>query len=479
MSEEPSSPKGRLLVVDDEPGITRVLSTFFSREGWHVQSYQNPVIALDAMAQGDVDVVVSDLAMPEMTGTQLLQAMRERGYTSPLLVMTAFGTIDSAVQALKLGAFDYLTKPFELEKVRLAVQRAYLHRQLQRENEHLRQELQERYQFGNLIGSSRRMQEVYALIEKAARTQATVLLLGESGTGKELVARALHYNSPRANRRFVGVSCAALPSELLESELFGHEKGAFTGANWQRIGRFELADGGTLFLDEIGDVSLSVQAKLLRVLQEREIDRVGGSKPLKVDVRLISATNRDLPEAIAKGEFREDLYYRLRVIEINLPPLRERKEDLPLLAKHFVEKFNKRDGRKIEGLAPETMEVLDSYRWPGNVRELENAIEYAVVMAEESSRMLTPELLPDNVRLAGRSGAAAAALHAPAAAATRLPEALEQEERRLLLAALNESNWNLSAAAEALGITAASMRYHVRKHHLSGDHRNVHVGASS
>ncbi|HTE20884.1 MAG TPA: sigma-54 dependent transcriptional regulator, partial [Armatimonadota bacterium] len=282
MSQEPSAtPKsGRLLVVDDEPNIARVISTFFTREGWQVQTFHNPVQALEAMGESDVDVVVSDLNMPEMTGTQLLTSMRERGHTAPLLVVTAYGTIDSAVDALKLGSFDYLCKPFELDKVRLAVQRAYLHRQLQKENEHLRQELKAVYQFGNLIGSSQKMREVYALIEKAARSHATVLLLGESGTGKELVARALHYNSLRANKRFVGVSCAALPSELLESELFGHEKGAFTGANWQRIGRFELADGGTLFLDEIGDISLNVQTKLLRVLQEREVDRVGGSKPV-------------------------------------------------------------------------------------------------------------------------------------------------------------------------------------------------------
>jgi DNA-binding NtrC family response regulator len=470
-SEETKPKSGRLLVVDDEPNVARVLSTFFTREGWDVQSYQSPVEALSAMAETDVDVVVSDLSMPEMTGTDLLQAMRERGYSAPLLVITAYGSVDSAVAALKLGAFDYLCKPFELEQVRIAVQRAYLHRQLQRENEHLRQELQERFQFGSLIGSSRRMQEVYALVEKAARTRANVLVLGESGTGKELVARALHYNSPRSKARFVAVSAAALPGELLESELFGHEKGAFTGANWQRIGRFELADGGTLFLDEIGDISLSVQAKLLRAIQEREIDRVGGSKPIKVDVRLISATSRDLPEQIEKGDFREDLYYRLRVVEIRLPPLRERREDIPLLVKHFTEKFGKRDSRPLEGASPEALELLESYSWPGNVRELENTIEHAVAMVEEGTRLITPDVLPDHVH--GRASARPAIANGPKG----LQETLEEMERSLLLAALDQNGWDLDRTAETLGITPRTIRYSVKKHNLSGDRRNGALSA--
>jgi DNA-binding NtrC family response regulator len=471
MSQENEPASGRLLVVDDEPNVARVLSTFFTREGWQVSSFQNPVEALNAAGETDVDVIISDLAMPEMTGTELLLALRERGCTAPLLVITAHGTVDSAVGAMKLGAFDYLSKPFELDKVKLCVQRAYLHRQLQRENEHLRQELKAQYEFGNLIGSSPKMLEVYSLIEKAAKSQATMLILGESGTGKELVARALHYNSARSNKRFVAVSCAALPSELLESELFGHEKGSFTGANWQRLGRFELADGGTLFLDEIGDIGLNVQTKLLRVLQEREVDRVGGSKPVKVDVRLISATNRDLQDAIEKGDFREDLYYRLRVVEIHLPPLRERKEDLPLLAKHFLDKFNKRDGRTMEGFAPEAMELMEDYDWPGNVRELENAVEHALVLAEESHRQITPALLPVSLRGQRKHGANGTAGKAAGMDRKGLPEALEDAERGLLLAALDETGWDLSAAAESLGISFQAIRAKVRKHNLSGDRR--------
>lgn len=469
MSQETEARRGRVLIVDDEPEVARVLSIFLSQVGWEVRVEASAALGLDALSEGDLDVVITDLSMPEMSGVELLKAMRDRGHQQPVLVVTGFGTVDSAVEAMKLGAFDYLAKPFDLARVRLAVQRAYLHVQLQQENEHLRQELQQRYQFGNLIGSSRKMQEVYALVERAARSRANVLVLGESGTGKELVARALHYNSPRAPKRFVAVSCAALPADLLESELFGHEKGAFTGANWQRIGRFELADGGTLFLDEIGDISQSVQAKLLRAIQEREIDRVGGSKPVKVDVRLVSATNRDLPEAIEKGDFRSDLYYRLRVVEIRLPSLRERKEDIPLLAKHFVAKFCKRDGRTLDGCSDDALEVLDAYDWPGNVRELENAVEHAVAMADDESRRITPEMLPDHVR--GDRRGAGAAVHT--GAGRTLADVMEETERRMLVQALDDNNWDLNAAAEALGITPVAMRQSVKRYHLSGDRRAV------
>src|SRR5438876_2319318 len=388
----------RLFIVDDEPGICRVLSTFFTKVGWEVVTFNSPTEALKAVPGSDLDVLITDLQMPEMTGVQLLQALREGGHQMPVLVITAHGTIASAVEAMRLGAFDYLTKPFDMEAVKLAVKRALNHGQLQRENAYLREELQARYQFHNLIGMSAKMQEVYRLIEKAARSKASVLILGESGTGKELVARALHFNSPRAKARFVAVSCAALPSELLESELFGHEKGAFTGALWQKQGRFELADKGTLLLDEIGDIAHATQLKLLRVLQEREFERVGGTKPMSVDVRVIAATNRDLPEAIAKGDFREDLYYRLKVIEITLPSLRERPEDIPVLVKHFIAKYASENGKKVEDASAESMALLQAYPWPGNIRELENAMEHALVMAEDDATLLTTELLPQNIR---------------------------------------------------------------------------------
>ena len=462
---------GRLLLVDDEPAVARVLGTYFTRLGWEVHDYQNPVEALTSPHAGNADVIITDLSMPGMTGTELLRALRERGFKAPVLVITAFGTIDSAVDAMKLGAFDYLTKPFDFEKVRASVQRAYVERQLEDEREELASEAQGRYKFGNLIGASPRMQEVYSLIQRASRSQATVLILGESGTGKELVARALHSGSARANKRFVGVSCAALPNELLESELFGHEKGAFTGANWQRIGRFELADGGTLFLDEIGDISLTVQAKLLRALQEREIDRVGGAKPVRVDVRLVTATNRDLPSAVIKGDFREDLYYRLRVVEIRLPALRERKEDIPLLAQHLLQKYAKRDGRKVEGLSDGALALMDAYDWPGNVRELENVIERALVMVEDDTREITPEMLPREVRGQSMRGSASAA----SAETPRLQDALDDLERSMLVEALEANGWNLDRAASRLGISLRSICYRVRKHDLNRDGRPLEL----
>jgi len=475
MSDQATRP-GTLFVVDDEPNIRRVLSTLFTREGWRVHAFENGEAALNALADSDVDVIVTDLSMPTISGTDLLRRLRERGVTAPVLVMTAFGTIASAVEAMKLGAFDYLCKPFDVEQVKLTVQRALAQYRLQEENAYLRQELQTVYRFGNIIGASRRMQEVYAQIEKAARSRANVLVLGESGTGKELVARALHYGSPRANKRFVAVSCAALPNDLLESELFGHEKGAFTGANWQRAGRFELADGGTLFLDEIGDISLNVQTKLLRVIQEQEFERVGGTRPVKVDVRVIAATHRDLPTRIAQGEFREDLYYRLRVIEIRLPPLRERTEDIPLLAKHFLDRFAEREGRKIDRISPEAMAVLTRYPWPGNVRELENAIEAALVMADDSDHVLTPRMLPEHVRRGCRAPSPAATANANGGR-RHLPEVVAEVERTMLLDALEETEWNLASAAEVLGITSRSIRDKVRRYGLTRENGHTrHAG---
>jgi len=446
-----------MLIVDDEPSVARVLGTFFTREGWQVQECNDPLEALKVPDLREKDVIITDLCMPQLTGTELISKLREQGCDAPILVVTAYGTIDSAVEAIRVGAFDYMTKPFDFEKVNAAVRRAYLERQIRRERESLTGEVDPRYRFANLIGSSPRMQEVYALVERAARSHATVLILGESGTGKELIARALHSGCARSNKRFVAVSCAALPSELLESELFGHEKGAFTGANWQRIGRFELADGGTLFLDEIGDISLAVQAKLLRAIQEREIDRVGGSKPVKVDVRLITATNRNLPEAVAKRDFREDLYYRLRVLEIRMPALRERKEDIPLLAAHFLQKFAKRDGRKLEGFTDEALELLDRYEWPGNVRELENVVERALVLVDDDTRQVSADMLPREVQSQRRPQAEVAGKR------VSLPAALDALERSLVLAALNECEWNLERTAKHLGISVRSASYSVQK----------------
>lgn len=456
---------GRLFIVDDDPEVARVLERFFHRDGWTTTTFLRPSAALAAVEEMPVDVVLTDLTMPEMDGLELTRALRSRGVEAPVLLITAYGTIDHAVNALKQGAFDYLTKPFDLEQVRSAVRRAYLHRQLQSGAGSGPGAVATSANPGGLIGDSPGMQEVYSLIERTARSQATVLILGESGSGKELVARAIHARSSRARAKFVAVSCAALPTELLESELFGHEKGAFTGANYQRLGRFELAHGGTLFLDEIGDISQTVQAKLLRVLQEREIDRVGGTRPIPVDVRLVSATNRDLPTAIAQGDFRADLFYRLNVIEIRLPPLRERRGDIRLLARHVLARLNVRDRRSIHDLSDAAWEALEAYDWPGNVRELEHALEAAFVLAPDGTTQLTAEHLPAPLRRPLRS----APSPADGARPTSLADRLAAVERELLLEALHAHRWNLAATAAGLQVSPSTAAYLVRKHRLVHD----------
>lgn len=484
-------PVGRLVVVDDEPNICRVLNALFERAGYKVTTFNDATEALNAIIEDpEIDAIITDLMMPEFSGLDLLRALRERGLDHPVLMITAHGNVDTAVEAMKNGAFDYVSKPFDADEVRLKIERAIRQFSLQRENDYLRSELKARYKFDNIIGSSEPMQDVFHLITKASRSKANVLILGESGTGKELVARALHYSSGRANKKFVAVSCAALPSELLESELFGHEKGAFTGALWQKAGRFELADGGTLFLDEIGDISPNVQIKLLRVLQEKEFERVGGIKPIKVDVRLIAASNRDLEDAVTKGEFREDLYYRLRVIQINIPPLKDRVDDIPFLVEYFLKKYGQLDGRRIRTIEPAAMEMLQRYDWPGNVRELENAMEHAVVMADEGATIITTDLLPLNIQLGkgvrrrhdapvpspnvkAESAPTPAAPPPPAEKASSpsrdFSGAVADTEKRMLLDALEKTNWNLTKAAELLGISFRSMRYNVKKYNLTRD----------
>lgn len=383
-----------ILIADDEPGIRRVLEAMFSKEGFNVLTAQNGKNALDLVAANRIDLLITDLIMPDMTGVELLRSVKDSQPHCAAIMITAFGTIKTAVDALKLGAYNYLTKPFELDEVRAQVKQALAHQALQEENVQLKQQLKTNYRFDNIVGSSGKMQELFKVIERAADSRATVLIRGESGSGKELVARALHYNSSRASKPFIAVSCAALPETLLESELFGHEKNAFTGAVAQKPGRFELANQGTLFLDEIAEIPPSLQVKLLRVLQEREFERIGGTKSIKVDVRLVAATNKDLEAAVAQREFREDLYYRLQVIQVFVPPLRERREDIPALAEHFIAKYNRENGRKVQSVSQEALDLLMRYPFPGNVRELENAIERAVVMAEKDATTITPDLLP-------------------------------------------------------------------------------------
>ena len=338
--------------------------------------------------------------MPDSNGIELLQKVKLIHPQCSAVIITAYGSIKSAVEAMRLGAFNYLTKPFDIDEVRAVVKRALEHRSLLAENQTLKQQLATSVKLDSLDCISGRMQEVYKIVERAAESRATVLIRGESGTGKELIARALHYNSPRAGKPFVAVSCAALPESLLESELFGHEKSAFTGAVAAKMGRFELANLGTLFLDEIGDIPPTVQIKMLRVLQEWEFERIGGTKSIKVDVRLIAATNKDLEKAVADGSFRSDLYYRLNIVSVVVPPLRDRPEDIPTLVDHFLEKYNKQNNRKIKLVPEPTWVRLRGYRWPGNVRELENAVERAVVLSDHSADTLTIDLLPPHIQSA-------------------------------------------------------------------------------
>ena len=383
-----------VLVADDEPNIRRVFEAALTKEGYTVLTAENGKKALDVASANDIDVLVSDLIMPDMTGVELLQKIKEIHPQCAAIIVTGYGTIKSAVEAMRLGAYHYLAKPPDLDEVRIMIKKAIEHRVLLGENQNLKQQLKTNFKLENMVGASGKMQEVYKVVERAAESKATVLIRGESGTGKELVARALHYNSPRAAKPFVAVSCAALPETLLESELFGHEKNAFTGAVTARLGRFEMANTGTLFLDEIGDIPPPTQIKLLRVLQEWAFERIGGSKLIKVDVRLVAATNKNLEKAVEDDSFRSDLYYRLNIVTIFMPSLRDRPEDIPTLIEHFFSKYNKDNGRNIKKVDADTLKLLMAYRWPGNVRELENVIERAIVLSDKTATVLTPDLLP-------------------------------------------------------------------------------------
>lgn len=377
--------KGSLLIVDDEPDILFVMAANLAKDGYSIDTAVDGLDALRRVEARDYDAIILDHQMPKLSGMEFLEMLRNGGAGGiradiPVIVITAYGSIEMAVKAMKDGAYSFLTKPIDYSDLSMQVKNAVERRRLSREVENLRHEVAKKYQFGNIIGSNPRIQEIFNVVRTVADTDATVLIQGESGTGKELIARAIHYNSRRKNKPFVVVSCSALPETLLESELFGHEKGAFTGAVRQRIGRFELADGGTVFLDEIGEMTPAVQLKLLRVLQERELERVGGNETVKVDVRIIAATNKDIHRAIQERQFREDLFYRLNVVPIKLPPLRERMDDIPILAGHFVKKYCEKNGRQPMDLSAQALAALMRYPFPGNVRELENIIERAVIM---------------------------------------------------------------------------------------------------
>jgi DNA-binding NtrC family response regulator len=387
--------KIRIMVIDDEPLMRVTIQDALISEGYEVVTAETGRKGLDLFRDNQTDILITDLKLPDMDGIQILKEVKTRSPEAYVIVITAYGSIDSAVTAMKEGASDYLTKPFSMDELILIAKRLVRIKQLEEENLLLRKKVEERYGLEGLVGKNPQILKIYDLIETVSQTGTTVLVYGESGTGKELVANAIHLRSPRKNSPFVKVNCSALPETLLESELFGHEKGAFTGAMRQRKGRFEMADGGTLFLDEIGDISPGVQVKLLRVLQERQFERVGGNETLSVDVRLICATQRDLKEEIRKGNFREDLYYRLNVVPIMLPPLRERREDILLLADHFIDNFSRKMGREITGLSGDAKKLLLRYPFPGNIRELENMLERAIALIK--GKVIEPEDLPEEV----------------------------------------------------------------------------------
>ncbi len=452
----------QILIIDDEKNYLLILDALLSDKGWNVTALSDPETALDFLEESEVDVVITDMKMPKLSGRQVLEHVRRNYPHIPVLIMTAFGSIEAAVEAMKIGAFDYIAKPFSNDELILSVTKAMQFASTQRQNRILRETLVERYGRHNIIGRSRTMHRVLEMIDRAAPSKSTVLITGESGTGKELVARAIHFSSPRKDGPFISVNCMAFNPGVLESELFGHEKGSFTGAVARKRGRFELAHGGTLFLDEIGELSHDLQIKLLRVIQERRFERVGGVEPIEVDIRVVAATNKDLQAAVADGSFREDLFYRLNVVRIELPPLRERREDVPLLAAHFLDKYATENQKPIKGFSPESIDYLSAFDWPGNVRQLENVVERCVVLSDTET--IGVEDLPPEIRDEETQYKSAVDL---LPATINLSETLEKIEAALVRRALVRSNFVQVKAAESLGVSKSLLQYKLKKYGLS------------
>jgi DNA-binding NtrC family response regulator len=447
---------GRILIADDHDALRRALARALTEAGHDVDEAPNGNFAIERLHESSFDVVLSDLKMGGSDGLDVLRSTKALHPSAAVILMTAFGSVGTAVEAMKIGAFDYVQKPFEIEEMELKIEKALELRRLRHELDYLRHSQNDIYDFDSIVGSSGALQKVLGIVRKVAKSNTTILIHGETGTGKELVAGAIHHNSLRSGRNFVKVNCAALQENLLESELFGHEKGAFTSADKQRIGRFEQADGGTMFLDEVGDMSPSTQAKILRVLQEHEFERLGGTRTLKVDVRLIAAANRSLPAMVASGQFREDLYYRLNVVSVEMPPLRERKEDIAALAAFFVHKFAGELKKKIDGIAPDAQKMLMRYNWPGNIRELQNALERAVLLTEE--RVITvDDLRLGEVTAFGGDPDATRVVRVPPAGV-----ALEEIERQALIESLRMCNWVQKDAAELLHISPRVINYKIK-----------------
>ncbi|PID73673.1 MAG: DNA-binding response regulator [Desulfobacterales bacterium] len=458
-----------ILIVDDEKNYTLVLKAVLEEEGYEILTANSGLEALTLLRNTDMDLVLTDMKMPEMDGMDLLEAVREKDPDLPVILMTAFGTVEKAVEAMQKGAHNFILKPFENESLIIYVNRALEMYRTIRENRLLRDSIASRYHFGNIIGKSRAMRDIYDIIRKVAPSSATVLIEGENGTGKELIANAIHFNSSRKDKPFIAVNCAALSEHLLESELFGHEKGAFTGATAMRKGRFELADGGTLFLDEIGEIPPQIQIKLLRVLQERVFERVGGTRTIRVDIRVIAATNKQLKKETAEGRFREDLFYRLNVLYILLPPLRERQEDIRLLSRHFLEKYmsERPEGRPpVTHIAPAAERLLYDYEWPGNIRELENTIERAMILCPGDS--IRAADLPRHLKGDGM-GLRGLGIELPQNGS--LSKILSEVEKQLILGALEKADYVQARAARMLGIGKSGLNQKIKKYRLDFGHK--------
>ncbi|MEW6326852.1 MAG: sigma-54 dependent transcriptional regulator [Thermodesulfobacteriota bacterium] len=462
-----------ILVVDDSPSVLSGITEILQSNGYVVDTAPDGAIAIDKINDKFYDIILTDLAMPKKDGMEVLKYITENSPESMCIIITGYGTIKNAVEAIRLGAFDYLTKPVKSEEIQVIIERALNYRDLKRENTTLKKQLTTRYAYENIVGDSENICEVFRLIDKVAQTDSTVLIMGESGTGKELIAHAIHYQSDRRDKPFIPVNCGAIPEELLESELFGHEKGAFTHAIRTRIGRFELAHGGTIFLDEIGDMSPNLQVKILRVLQDHQFERIGGTKTIKTDIRVIAATNKNLEEAVKAGQFREDLYYRLNVIPIHVPPLRERANDIPLLVHHFLEKFNKSKKKNIKSISKEVMQCFMSYDWPGNVRELENMIERLIILANDDK--ITIRDLPERLLAHRKKETAQPQKH------NLLPEeglylhaAVNEFEKNLILQALDRAGWVKNKAAQLLNLNRTTLIEKMKKQKLMKPANSMH-----
>jgi len=453
-----------ILVVDDEVGARESLRMVLKTD-YEVSLAKDAEEAFQKIAKQSPDVILLDIILPDMDGLKVLEKVKQKDPGAIVIMITATKTVKTAVEAMKLGAYDYITKPFDVDELRLIVNRAISTQALQNEVDYLREEIEKNYGFGNIIGESRLMHDIFGVVKQIADSKTTVLIMGESGTGKELVSRAIHYNSNRKDHPFVTINSAAIPDTLIESELFGYEKGAFTNALEKKLGRFEIAQRGTLFLDEIGELSLATQAKILRFLEEKEFTRVGGSKTIKVDVRLITATNKDLPQLVKKNAFREDLYYRINVVPIIIPPLRDRKEDIPILAEHFRKKFNIENNKKVEGVSEQAIEMMMNYEWPGNVRELENLMERVIALTP--NRIIQANELPISiVNVSKINGLKDSILDGK----VTLLRAEEEFEKEIILDALNKTNNVQSHAADLLGISRRILKYKMDKLGIGQDH---------